>query len=133
MRKKRQKQMPLIHTTVDHPHAQELELISAILESRPIIDELALQDLTADVMFTNCGAEGFSAEQVVRSAVIKQVNQFSYDQLVLHLADSRCYRKFCKIGIADKAFGSSTLCDNIKALSGQRICRQTQPGFSVSQ
>ena len=119
MRKKRQKQMPLMHTSVDHPHAQELERISAILQRHPIIDELALQDLTADVMFANCGAEGMSAEQVVRSAVIKQMNQFSYDQLAFHLADSRCYRKFCKIGIADKAFGSSTLCDNIKALSGE--------------
>ena len=108
-----------MHTTVDHPHAQELEYMSRILESHPIIDELALQDLTADVMFANCGAHGMSAEQVVRSALIKQMNQFSYDQLAFHLADSRCYRKFCKVGIADKTFSSSTLCDNIKALSGE--------------
>ena len=108
-----------MHTSIDHPHAQELEYISAILESHPIIDELALQDLSAEVMFANCGAQGMSAEQVVRSAVIKQMNQFSYDRLAFHLADSRCYRKFCKIGIADKTFGSSTLCDNIKALSAE--------------
>ena len=38
MRKKRQKQMPLMHTTVDHSHAQELELISGILENCPIIE-----------------------------------------------------------------------------------------------
>ena len=44
MRKKKQKQMPLMHTNVDHPHAQELELISAILQRHPIIDQLALQD-----------------------------------------------------------------------------------------
>ena len=117
MRKKRKKQMPLMHTTVYHPHAQELEYISRILQSHPIIDELALQDLTADVMFAHCGAQGMSAEQVVRSAIIKQMNQFSYDQLAFHLADSRCYRKFCKIGIADKPLASSTLFDNIKALS----------------
>ena len=119
MRKKKQKQMPLMHTNVDHPHAQELELISAILQRHPIIDQLALQDLTADVVYTNCGAQGMSAEQVVRAAIIKQMNQFSYDQLAFHLADSRCYRTFCKIGIADKAFGGSTLCDNIKALSSE--------------
>jgi IS5 family transposase len=117
MRKKRQKQMPLMHTNVDHPHAQELEYISRILERQPTINELALQDLIADVRFAHCGAEGMSAEQVVRSAIIKQMNQFSYDQLAFHLVDSRCYRNFCKIGIADKGFGSSTLCDNIKALS----------------
>lgn len=88
MRKKRKKQLPLMHTTVDHPHAHELECISRILQSHPIIDQLALQDLTEDVMFVNCGAEGMSAEQVVRSAIIKQMNQFSYDQLAFHLADS---------------------------------------------
>jgi hypothetical protein len=47
MRKKRQKQMPWTHTTVDHTHAQELKYISRILQSHPIIDELALQDLAA--------------------------------------------------------------------------------------
>ena len=109
MRKKRQKQLPLMHTMIDHPHARELQHISAILDSHPTIDQLALQDLTADVMFTNCGAHGMSAEQVVRSALIKQINQYSYEQLAFHLVDSRCYRSFCKIGIADKAFGSSTL------------------------
>ena len=117
MRKKRQKQLPLMHSMVDHPHAHELQQISAILNSHPNIDQLALQDLTADVTFEHCGAEGMSAEQVVRSAIIKQMNQFSYVQLAYHLVDSRCYRNFCKIGIADKGFSSSTLCDNIKALS----------------
>ena len=119
MRKKRQKQLPLMHSMVDHPHAQELQRISAILKSHPTIDQLALQDLTANVRFANCGAQGMSAEQVVRSAIIKQMNQFSYEQLAYHLVDSRCYRNFCKIGIADKGFGSSTLCDNIKALHAE--------------
>lgn len=119
MRKKRQKQMPLMYTTIDHPHAQELAYISRILDSQPIINELALQDLTADVTFAHCGAEGMTAEQVVRSAIIKQMNQYSYEQLAFHLVDSRCYRNFCRIGIADKGFGSSTLCDNIKALSDE--------------
>ena len=119
MRKKRQKQLPLMHRMVDHPHAQELERISAILQGHPNIDQLALQDLTVDVTFANRGAEGMSAEQVVRSAIIKQMNQYSYEQLAFHLFDSRCYRNFCKIGIADKGFGSSTLCDNIKALSAE--------------
>ena len=89
MRKKRQKQLPLMHSMVDHPHAQELERISAILESHPIIDQLALQDLTTDVRFAHCGAEGMTAEQVVRSAIIKQMNQFSYQQLAFHLVDCR--------------------------------------------
>ena len=46
MRKKNQKQMPLVPAKVDHPHAMELELISRILDDIPIINELAWQDLT---------------------------------------------------------------------------------------
>ena len=89
MRKKRQKQLPLMHSMVDHPHAQELQRISAILKSHPTIDQLALQDLTANVRFANCGAQGMSAEQVIRSAIIKQMNQFSYEDLAFHLAARR--------------------------------------------
>jgi len=82
-----------MHTTVDRPHAQELECIGRILESHPIIDQLAMQGLTENVIFSNCSAEGTRTEQVVRSAIIKQMDQFSYDQLAFHLADSRCYRR----------------------------------------
>ena len=34
MRKKIQKQMPPMITAIDHPHAQELEKISRILDAR---------------------------------------------------------------------------------------------------
>jgi len=46
MRKKYQKQMPLMITSIDHPHAAELEGISQILDANPIIYEWVLQDLT---------------------------------------------------------------------------------------
>ena len=46
MRKNYQKQMPLMITSIDHPHATELEGISQILDANPIIYEWVLQDLT---------------------------------------------------------------------------------------
>ena len=49
MRKKNQKQMPLTITSIDHPHAVELEGISQILDANPIINEWVLQDLTRNV------------------------------------------------------------------------------------
>ncbi|NOQ96338.1 MAG: ISNCY family transposase, partial [Desulfobacterales bacterium] len=73
MRKKNQKQMPLTPAKVDHPHAMELELISRILDDIPIINELAWQDLTQHVENFGTGAEGMSAEQVVRCAIVKQM------------------------------------------------------------
>ena len=58
-----------------------------------------------------------SAEQVVRAAIIKQMEDYSYEELAFHLVDSHCYRKFCRVGLGDKGFKKSTLCNNIKALS----------------
>lgn len=102
---------------VNHPHAKELKEVSHILDKNPIIVDLAYQDLTGGGVKARIGANGMTAEQVVRAAIIKQMNEFSYEELAFHLVDSTCYRWFCKIGIADKGFKSSALCDNIKKLS----------------
>jgi len=117
MRKDYQKQMPIMITPVDHPHAEELERISGILDRNPIIYQMALQELTVNVSNPGTGAEGMSAEQVVRAAIVKQMEGYSYEDLAFHLVDSICYRQFCRIGIADKGFGRSALYSNIKALS----------------
>jgi len=117
MRKNSQKQMPLMISRIDHPHAVEMEGISQILDDNPIIYDWVLQDLTRDVMRTDTGAEGMSAEQVLRAAIIKQMEGYSYEDLAFHLLDSVCYRGFCRIGIADKGFQKSALCNNIKAIS----------------
>jgi len=117
MRKKNQKQMPLTPTTVDHPHGMELKLISRILDDISTINELAWQELTQNLENFGTGAEGMSAEQVVRCAIVKQMEDYSYDELAFHVIDSSCYRSFCRIGIAHKGFKKSALCHNIKALS----------------
>jgi len=119
MRKNYQKQMPLTITSIDHPHAAELEGISQILDANPIIYEWVLQDLTRSVTHVDTGAAGMSAEQVVRAAIIKQMEGYSYEDLAFHLLDSVCYRTFCRIGIADKGFQKSALCNNIKAISSE--------------
>jgi len=119
MRKSTEKQMPLMITRVEHPHAEELEGISQILDANPIIYDWVLQDLTRDVVRTDTGAEGMSAEQVLRAAIIKQMESYSYEDLAFHLLDSVCYRAFCRLGFADKGFQKSALCNNIKAISSQ--------------
>ena len=119
MRKNTQKQMPLTITSIDHPHAVELEGISQILDANPIIYDWVLQDLTRSVTHVDTGAEGMSAEQVLRAAIIKQMETYSYEDLAFHLLDSVCYRGFCRIGIADKGFQKSALCNNIKAISSE--------------
>jgi IS5 family transposase len=117
MRKKYQKQIPLMINRIDHPHAVELDSISKILDDNPIIYEWVLQDLTRDITHTNTGAEGMTAEQVIRAAIIKQMESYSYEDLAFHIIDSVSYRSFCRIGIVGKGFQSSALCNNIKSIS----------------
>lgn len=77
MSKKTQKQMPLMPCDIEHPRANELGRISQILDAIPTITEMVLQDLTHCVKNRNRGAEGMSAEQVMRAAIIKQTEGFS--------------------------------------------------------
>ncbi len=49
-------------------------------------------------------------------AIIKQIDRYSYRELAFHLADSRVYCHFVKIGIG-KSFKKSALQKGIKALS----------------
>ncbi|MEJ2731853.1 MAG: ISNCY family transposase [Deltaproteobacteria bacterium] len=119
MRKKSKKQMPLMPPKIDHPQAEELSAISGIFDNNPTIYDLAMQDLSGNSKKPKSGANGMTAEQVVRAAVVKQMFQFSYVDLAFHLMDSDSLRRFCFIGLADKGFKKSVLCKNIKAISPQ--------------
>ena len=44
---------------------------------------------------------------------------FTYKLLAFHTYDSRCLRRFCRIGIADKGFKKSALNANLKCISEQ--------------
>lgn len=117
MRENRLSQIPLTPAGIDHPHAKELEAISAILDSMPKVSELALQDLIRPGVKVDRGAPGMSGDQVIRAAIIKQMNGFSYEELAFHLQDSITYGRFCLIGIAEEAPAASTLQENIKRLT----------------
>jgi IS5 family transposase len=117
MRKKQQDQMPLMMTSIDHPRAEELKRISEILDQYPIMSEMVWQDLTCRGQKNESGAHGMSAEQVLRAAIVKQTESFSYEELAFHLLDSRCYRTFCRIGVTHKGIKKSALALAIKRIS----------------
>ena len=120
MREKSKKQMPLLPAATDHPQAIELETISRILDVKPTICDLAMQDLCGVSKKTNrSGARGMTADQVVRAAIVKQMLNFTYKELAFHIVDSNSLRRFMRIGIADKGFKKSVLNKNVKALSPQ--------------
>ena len=117
MREKRKKQLPLMHLSSDHAQARELECISRILDAEPTIADWVHQDLCRSQHLRDTGANGMSAEQVLRAAIVKQMFSYSYELLPFHLMDSISLRGFCRIGIADKGFKKSALAKNIKRIS----------------
>jgi len=117
MRKARIQQLPLTEEAPDHPKAKELKKISEILDENSSIFDLVLQDIgTAD---NETGAKGMTAEQVLKAAIIKQMEGFSYRELAFHLEDSRVYSRFCRIGIGSKPFKKSALQQGIKAITAE--------------
>ncbi|WP_319524350.1 transposase [uncultured Desulfosarcina sp.] len=122
MREKQQKQMPLISLPTGHPREVELEMISKILDKTPNIYDHVLQDLNGGLKIERqrTGANGMSAEQVTRAAIVMKLFNFTYEDLAFHISDSRSLRRFCRIGIFDKGFKKSALNENIK-----RICPET--------
>ena len=120
MREKQQKQMPLMEPASSHPQEKELVAISTIIDSTPTICGYILQDLNRGrIIKRRTGARGMSADQVLRAAIVMRLFDFTYEQLAFHISDSRCLRRFCRIGFADKGFKKSALNANIKSISEQ--------------
>lgn len=121
MRKRYHRQLPLSRAWIDHPQARELEEVAKILDSLPEATELVLKDLVGADVDPDKGRQGMSAEQVLRALLIKQMHEFSYEELEFHLADSVTFRAFCGLGIADAGPSKSTLQRNIKAISEESL------------
>ncbi len=120
MRTMIRQQQVFMQAFIDHEHARELAEMSDALDRC----SAALSRVTKDIArgrSVNRGRPGMTAEQVVRALVVKQMNDFSYDELAFHLSDSTCYRVFCRIGDFEKAPSKSTLQENIKRVSARAL------------
>lgn len=120
MRQARQKQLNLEADWLGFEHAKELQAIAGLLDENPTVAELVLQDLQPKGLLNDGGANGLSAEQVLRALLIKQLNGFSYRELAFHLADSVSYRKFCQLGWG-QAPSKSVLAACIKAIRRETL------------
>lgn len=114
---KQQKLIPIPH---DHPHASELAEISKILDDNPEVYGLVHKDLIAGLKNPETGREGMSAEQVIRTLVVYQMNEYSYQELEFHIIDSACYRAFCRLGFDDEP-SKETLQQNIKKIKAATL------------
>jgi len=115
MRKKRQDQLNLFHALGSNNIAKELGGMSLLLDANPHVVEHVYFDLIKGCR-VDTGAEGMTAEQVLRAAVLKQYRQLSYRELAFHLEDSKAFRAFTRLEMGYYP-GISTLQDNIILIS----------------
>jgi transposase, IS5 family len=116
MRRTYHAQLPLTSTN-PHPRAAELCEMSAALDA----NVGTLRRVHADLLRVRKadakqGREGMTAEQVVRSALVKQMFGFSYEELSFHLGDSLVVRSFCRLSPSTDPPKRSTLQANIASI-----------------
>ncbi len=83
----------------------------------PTFEVHVWQDLTCDKK--DQGNHGVTAEQILRIAVLKQLEQLSYDDLMFHLNETPLYQSFCRIGIGGKIPSRSAVAEGIKAIRAE--------------
>lgn len=125
MRRNRRDQPSFNEPWLPAEHARELAAIGEVLDDNPRIGELVEQDLAMARQRRGWrwSAGGLSGDQVLRCAILKQLNGFSLRELAFHLADSRTYQTFCRLGWAAAAPSKSALAAGIKALRAETLER----------
>ncbi len=120
-------QLPLTAPWISHVHAAELTAISALLDQDSRIAALVEQDL-----FRSCrknartGRPGLTGDQVIRIALVRQMNSWTYAELAFHLADSVSYRSFCRLGALSARPSKSALAANLRKLRTETLHRINQ-------
>lgn len=114
MRQKFTPQMSLFAPMARNSIVKELEGMSGILDANPRLLDLVYQDMIKTSR-PDTGRQGLSAEQVLRSAVLKQYRQLTYEELAFHLEDSDALRSFSRLDMGQYP-SKSILQENIKAI-----------------
>ena len=122
MRDSVRKQLPIVEPEIDHLHARELRQIRRLVDQHPEIARSPPRRSDPRPENPGAGRRGkMSAEQVLMVLLIKQINNFSYQVLAYHLADSKTYRAVLWLRIAEKVPSSKTLQRDIRKLSAATL------------
>jgi len=117
MRRKRNLQRTFQELKPNWTRARELSMIDQILCDNSILCDLVWQDFNRGRQ-NRAGVKGMTAEQVLRTAIIKQYYQFTYRELEDRIDDSERLRAFCRFG-DEKIPRFNTLKENIKRISAE--------------
>jgi len=96
MRQKRTIQATIFDLYADHQLGRELKDMSQWLDAHPELAIWVAADL-GDEGVKDTGRRGLPAESVLRSALLKQLRQLSYEELAFHLEDSSSFRAFARL------------------------------------
>ena len=124
MRIRSQQQLYFKPQSPEVEFSQELVSTTRILEDLPEygeILEMVLEDLCVSEVARKRGRTGMSAEQVLRSYIIKGRLGISYRALSRLSKDSLSVKEFLKLSPFERGFGFKVLQGNIKRLSGRTI------------
>ena len=83
MRKLFKRQLSLFSQWPNHQFTKELKVVSEVLEDDPEPLNWVQADLLGGRNPKGIGAQGMTAEQVLRAAIIKQMNDWTYRELAI--------------------------------------------------
>ena len=116
MRKTYHAQLPLTSMS-PHPRAAELCVMSAVLDANPeVLGRVHADLLRQRKADARLGREGMTAEQVLRTALVKQMFGASYEELAFHLGDSLVLRGFCRLSPSSAPPKRSALQANVASI-----------------
>src|SRR5215813_7789921 len=96
MRQERTVQANIFEVFATHEIGLELRAMSQWLDEHRDLLGLVRRDL-AKIGVKATGRQGLPAEAVLRSALLKQYRQLSYQELAFHLEDSASFRAFARL------------------------------------
>jgi IS5 family transposase len=99
MREERTVQASIFDLFATHEIGHELKAISQWLDERRDLLGLVARDLVR-VGVKPTGRKGLPAEAVLRSAILKQYRQLSYQELAFHLEGSASFRAFARLPLS---------------------------------
>src|SRR5438876_1941241 len=99
MRQERIIQASLFDVFAEHEIGRELKAMSQWLDEHRGLLGLVAGDLRRHGI-QETGRHGLPAEAVLRSALLKQQRQLSYEELAFHLEDSASFRAFARLPLA---------------------------------
>jgi transposase, IS5 family len=114
MRLARELHNPLFRQYSEHSFSEKLSQVASKLDAHPEIADWVLEDLTKGK--DPRGAKGMTAEEVIRAAILMQIQNLTYAELEYQIADSQSARAFIRVpdGIT---YSDSALQTNIKGIS----------------